>query len=275
MASDGPSNAPVPAALREMSSSPADRSGAVLVVEDDAGVREHSADILRELGYPVLEASDGAQALGILEAHPDIVLLFTDVGLPGGMNGRQLADEAQRRRPDLKVLYTTGYARNAIVHDGRLDPGVLLITKPFTYAELAASVDEALQPRRASLLLIEDEALIRLSTAADLGDFGFEVFEAATAAEARGVLARNGHRPTAIIVDLGLPDSAGDEIVVELRSGWPNLPVIVSSGANMDAMRPALAEDPLVRFLQKPYTLKMLVGALKELGIDPKAKGSA
>ena len=73
-------------------------------------------------------------------------LLFTDVGLPG-MNGRQLADEARKRRPDLKVLFTTAYARNAIVHHGRLDAGVRMIGKPFTYADLAAKVREALDSR--------------------------------------------------------------------------------------------------------------------------------
>ena len=75
-------------------------------------------------------------------------MLFTDIGLPGGMNGRQLADEARRRRQDLKVLFTTGYARNAIVHDGRLDPGVELITKPFSQAALASKLRDILDARR-------------------------------------------------------------------------------------------------------------------------------
>ena len=97
-----------------------------------------------ELGYDVIDAPDGSSGLRLLDAHRDIKLLFTDVGLPGGMNGRQLADEAQRRRPGLKVLFTTGYARNAIVHHGRLDPGVDLIPKPFTYAALAAKVRRVL-----------------------------------------------------------------------------------------------------------------------------------
>ncbi|HEY3564161.1 MAG TPA: hybrid sensor histidine kinase/response regulator, partial [Casimicrobiaceae bacterium] len=79
-------------------------------------------------------------ALRTLEAQPGVRLLFTDVGLPGGLNGRQLADEARRRYPQLLVLFTTGYARNAIVHQGRLDPGVELITKPFTFAALATKV---------------------------------------------------------------------------------------------------------------------------------------
>jgi CheY-like chemotaxis protein len=103
-------------------------------------VRAHAVAILRELGYSVLEAADGRSALLILESEPGVRLLFTDIGLPEGLNGRQLADEAHRRRPELQVLYTTAYARNAIVHQGRLDPGVELITKPFTYATLASKV---------------------------------------------------------------------------------------------------------------------------------------
>jgi signal transduction histidine kinase/DNA-binding response OmpR family regulator len=109
----------------------------ILVVEDDPHVRAYSIDMLTELGYRTLDAENGAAALALLEAHPEIRLLFTDVGLPGGMNGRQLADEAQRRRPELKVLYTTGYARNAIIHHGRLDPGLDLIVKPYTFPALA------------------------------------------------------------------------------------------------------------------------------------------
>jgi CheY-like chemotaxis protein len=105
---------------------------------------------LSELGYSVLEAVDGASALRALEAHPDVRLLFTDVGLPGGLNGRQLADEARKRYPDLLVLYTTAYARNAIVHQGRLDPGVELITKPFTFAALATKVNAVFEGREGS-----------------------------------------------------------------------------------------------------------------------------
>jgi PAS domain S-box-containing protein len=112
----------------------------ILVVEDYRELRDFSTGVLRELGYEVLEASSGRAALELLERGRDIDLLFTDVVLPDGMSGRQLADEALRRRPDLKVLFTTGYTRNAIVHNGTLDPGVNLISKPFTYQELAAKV---------------------------------------------------------------------------------------------------------------------------------------
>jgi CheY-like chemotaxis protein len=116
----------------------------ILVVEDETDVRAHTTGILRELGYTVREAANGAAALEVLERHPDVGLLFTDVGLPGGMNGRQLAEAAKRARPMLKVLFTTGYARDAIIHDGRLDPGVVLMTKPFSFAALAARLREML-----------------------------------------------------------------------------------------------------------------------------------
>jgi CheY-like chemotaxis protein len=112
----------------------------ILVVEDDADVRSSVVEILGELGYRVIEARDGLSALRQLDAYPETRLLLTDVGLPGGMNGRQLADEALRRKTGLNVVFASGYARNAIVHRGRLDPSVELIMKPFTYAELAANV---------------------------------------------------------------------------------------------------------------------------------------
>jgi CheY-like chemotaxis protein len=119
----------------------------VLLVEDDPGVRENSAMMLQELGYRVVGAATGAEGLDVLESTPNVALLFTDVGLPGGMNGRQLADEVLRRRPGLPILFTTGYARNAIVHDGRLDPGVHLVTKPFSYQELASALKTLLEAR--------------------------------------------------------------------------------------------------------------------------------
>ena len=112
----------------------------ILIVEDDSDVRSFTTKLAEDLGYRVISAADGASALRLLDSHADIKLLFTDVGLPRGMNGRQLADEAMRRRPRLRVLFTTGYARNAIVHHGRLDPGVEVVFKPFTRNELATKI---------------------------------------------------------------------------------------------------------------------------------------
>jgi PAS domain S-box-containing protein len=116
-----------------------DSDETVLVVEDEPSVRQLSVSLFQELGYAVLEAPDGPTALDILARTARVDLLFTDVGLPK-MNGRELAEAARVQRPDLKVLFTTGYARNAIVHHGRLDRGVDLLGKPFTFAQLAEKV---------------------------------------------------------------------------------------------------------------------------------------
>jgi CheY-like chemotaxis protein len=119
------------------------RDEIVLVVEDNDEVRGYSTMVLGELGYGVLEAENAEAALKIVRRDGRIDLLFTDVVLPG-KTGRALADEAQAIRPGLKVLFTTGYSRNAIVHQGRLDPGVQLITKPFTFEQLAARIRDVL-----------------------------------------------------------------------------------------------------------------------------------
>jgi CheY-like chemotaxis protein len=117
----------------------------ILVVEDDPSVRSLSVDMLQRLGYQVLQASDGPTALEVLRTRPDVTLLFTDVGLPAPYNGRELSEAARQISPALKVLYTTGYAGNAIVHHGRLDPGVDLIVKPFSFNALAAKVRAVLE----------------------------------------------------------------------------------------------------------------------------------
>ncbi|HKS63469.1 MAG TPA: ATP-binding protein [Xanthobacteraceae bacterium] len=118
-----------------------DGSVSILVVEDEDAVRRYSTDALRDLGYRVLEADGARQALDIIDAEPDIAILFTDVVMPD-MNGRRLVEAALARRPALKVLFTTGYTRNAIVHNGMLDPGVVLLSKPFTLEELARKMAE-------------------------------------------------------------------------------------------------------------------------------------
>lgn len=119
-------------------------SETVLLVEDDQMVREHTRTQLRSHGYKVLHAADGWEALEQLKERSDIDLLLTDVVMPRGLNGAELARKAQKLCPGLKVLFTSGYAENAIVHRGRLDPGVLLLHKPYRRKELAAKVRQAL-----------------------------------------------------------------------------------------------------------------------------------
>jgi CheY-like chemotaxis protein len=115
----------------------------VLVVEDDDKVREVTVQLLRELNYATIDAGSAHTALRLLDGHPDVKVLLTDVVMPD-MNGRRLAEEALKRRPDLRVLYTTGYTRNAIVHNGVLDPDVQLLVKPFMIESLAQKLDEIL-----------------------------------------------------------------------------------------------------------------------------------
>ncbi|MGJ5150299.1 MULTISPECIES: ATP-binding protein [unclassified Bradyrhizobium] len=117
----------------------------ILIVEDDALVRDYVVAQVRRLGYRTLSASNAADGLTIIDSQERIDLLFTDVIIPGGMNGRQLAIEAEKRRPGLKVLYTSGYTENAIVHHGRLDADVLLLAKPYVSADLARMIRTALE----------------------------------------------------------------------------------------------------------------------------------
>ena len=116
----------------------------ILLVEDNEGVRTYAKSVLEDLGYWVLEAADAHEALRLVAKNPQISLLFTDVVLPGSDNGRALADKLRSRYPELPVLYTTGYTRNAIVHQGRLDAGVQLLNKPYTQQDLARKIREML-----------------------------------------------------------------------------------------------------------------------------------
>jgi len=114
----------------------------VLVVDDEAAVRVLVTEVLGDLGYAPLEAEDGASGLRILNSDARVDLLVTDVGLPGGMNGRQMADAARVQRPGLKVLFITGYAENAVLSHGHLEPGMHVLTKPFSLDELAGRIRE-------------------------------------------------------------------------------------------------------------------------------------
>ena len=116
----------------------------ILVVEDDRLVKDYVLTQLHSLGYVTLDAANAAEALAIVEAGSEFDLLFTDVIMPGAMNGRQLADELQKRKPGLKVLFTSGYTENAIIHHGRLDSGVLLLAKPYRKSDLAIMIRKAL-----------------------------------------------------------------------------------------------------------------------------------
>ena len=117
----------------------------VLVIDDEATVRMLVVEVLEDAGYTAIEADDGPSGLRILQSNAQIDMLITDVGLPGGLNGRQVADAARESRPDLKVLFITGFAENAAVGNGHLAPGMAVVTKPFVMTELGNKIAEMLE----------------------------------------------------------------------------------------------------------------------------------
>jgi PAS domain S-box-containing protein len=251
----------------------------VLVVEDDADVRQHSINILRELGYAVLAAADARAALAILEQYPDIALLFTDIGLPGGMSGIQLAQvAAQRRRARgeyaVKVLFTSAYARDAII-EGRLDADMQLISKPFTYVCLGAKVRETIDKPTGDagkaarrILIVEDEVLVRMFAVDSLEDEGFQVDQAETGAQALALLDKFKDEISAVVIDLGLPDRPGDQIATEMRQLRQDLPILIASGRSEKELRERFSLDGRVGVMVKPFTGPMLIAALEKIGIS-------
>ncbi|MEO9191832.1 MAG: response regulator, partial [Acetobacteraceae bacterium] len=112
----------------------------ILIVDDEPTVRMLVTEILEELGYAAIEAADGVSGLKVLQSDVRIDLLITDVGLPGGVNGRQMADAARQTRPALKVLFITGYAENAAIGNGQLEPSMHVLSKPFAMDKLASRI---------------------------------------------------------------------------------------------------------------------------------------
>jgi PAS domain S-box-containing protein len=205
------------------------RSEVILVVEDDDMVRASAVGMLRDLGYACMHASDGASALQILKAGTKIDLLFTDVIMPGAVKARELAAEAERLRPGLPVLFTSGFTDDAIVHQGRLDPGVQLISKPYARDDLARRILALLKDRRPVVLVVEDEPLVRLAAVDMIDALGFRPIEAADAQAALAQL-RSGQRVDILFTDVGLPGMRGPELAQEATKLRPNLRVIFASG---------------------------------------------
>jgi PAS domain S-box-containing protein len=245
------------------------RTETVLVVEDDEDVRTYSTESLRELGYSVLAAPHARAALQVLDAHPEISVIFTDIGLPGGISGRQLAEQARKRLPMVKILFTTGYARNAIVHEGRLDPGVELLTKPFSQAALGAKLRDIIDARStpARVLVVEDDALIQMLAQEYLEECAIKVDLAASAAEALNKLRLIAGGVDAMVIDMGLPDGKGDRLVKEVRSMYPSLPIVIASGQGEGEVRELFKGMISVAIVNKPYTADELKAAIRTIGI--------
>jgi PAS domain S-box-containing protein len=240
----------------------------ILVVEDDDEVREVAVSMLTELGYRVVKARDAASALVVVESGIPIDLIFTDVMMPGSLRSPDFARKAKERLPSVAVLFTSGYTQNAIVHGGRLDPGVELLAKPYTREALARKIRHVLsnQSQRravqgsqhfatgkilmdATVLLVEDDDLIRLTTTAMLSDIGCKVREAGTAQEALKIL---DEQPVDILLtDVGLPGVSGLQLARDVHARRPNLCLVLATG---DSGVKSEAAQLGATLIVKPYT---------------------
>ena len=259
----------------------------VLVVEDDDQVRTTVVDMLTELGYRVLKANDASSALVIIESGIPVDLLFTDVVMPGPLRSPELARKARERMPNLAVLFTSGYTENSIVHGGRLDPGVELLSKPYTREALARKVRHVLSnerqrgvgvaaaanvvakrqaaplmptiepQRRLSILFVDDDALIRITTTELLRDLGHVVHDAASGQAALSVL--HTAPVDVLITDVGLPDISGETLAEQARALNAQLKVVFATGADH------VTTLPDCWLLRKPYDMVALEEVLRQV----------
>ncbi|RKR37185.1 GAF sensor hybrid histidine kinase [Paraburkholderia sp. BL17N1] len=266
----------------------------ILAVEDDEEVRTTVVEMLSDLGYRVLKAKDAQSALAIVESGVPIDMLFTDVVMPGPLRSTELARKARERLPSIAVLFTSGYTDNAIVHSGRLDEGIELLSKPYTHEALARKVRYVLQaqnPRaveiaeaeqhlleidppmmpdsadsfvtqtRLRILLVEDDELIRVSTAELLRTFDFDILEAEGEPDARQILSE--HTISVMLTDVGLAGKSGIDLALDVCRERPDLRVIFLTGYDLVLTPAQRAVLPHAILLRKPYDLLDLIDALK------------
>jgi len=218
----------------------------ILVVEDDLAVQATVVEMLRSLGYKVMKADHAAAALAILGSGVPIDLLFTDVVMPGELRSPELARQARLLHPGIAVLFTSGYTQNAIVHDGKLDAGVQLLSKPYARDQLARKLRQMLstEPARAPrtepaaplesvgatrrVLFIDDDPDLLATTCALLEMLNQRVDGTANAADALALLERNHY--DVLITDYELPDMNGIELARRARQGRPELKIVVATG---------------------------------------------
>ena len=268
-------------------------SETVLVVEDDDEVRETAVNLLTDLGYRVLKAREALGALSVIESGVPIDLLFTDVVMPGPLRSPDLARKAKERLPGLAVLFTSGYTENAIVHGGRLDLGVDLLSKPYTREALARKIRHVLanqaqqrvlvettssavmplpvaaKPRGGTVLLVEDEEFIRETLAELLGGAGHVVLQAFDAPTALAALA--AHPVDVLVADVGLPQVSGIELAREALARQPGLALIFATG---DPGGPARAGLAPAAVLLKPFAPEDLERAVEAALKDLRARAA-
>ncbi|RKG98819.1 response regulator [Corallococcus sp. CA053C] len=260
----------------------------ILVVEDDPAVRGTVVEVLTELGYRVLKASDGQSALAVIQSGLPVDLLFTDVVMPGPVRSPELARQAQALLPDLEVLFTSGYTENAIVHGGRLDPGVSLLSKPYRREDLARKIRamlrqreqriaaKAVKPSAATpprvteaelngplrILLVEDDPDIRESASELLTDMGHGVRAVESGEAARTAL---GEAPFDVLfTDVTLPGISGVMLAREAVKQYPSLRIIIASGDSRAVSTEGGRELERVVLLPKPYDLNQIERALSQ-----------
>ena len=266
---------PVESQRAHQSANAAGGSERILAVEDDPALRATVVQMLEGLGYQVVEAGDAASALAIIENGESFDLLFTDVVMPGPLRSTELVDRARALLPGMGVLYTSGYAENAIVHGGRLDPGVTLLSKPYRREQLATKVRQILDRRPAPaaaasapaaarepapqrLLLVEDNADLLDLTLMMLEELGHEATGVPTAEEALALLEKEAY--AMLLTDITLPKMSGIELVALVRSRYPQMPVAIASGYG----RSPELDGQDVSYLKKPYQLSDLQQIIRQ-----------
>src|ERR1700675_2381156 len=253
----------------------------ILVVEDDLKVQATVVDTLTHLGYTVLRANDAHSALSVVQSGVHLDLLFTDVVMPGPLRSADLAQQAVKILPDLKVLFTSGYTQNAIVHGGRLDPGVELLSKPYSREQLAQKIRHmlglqgresppepgTLSPQQTKvpaqaqvyrLLVVEDDSDSREAVCELLTTLGHVVTQAGSAEEAIEALGREPF--DVVLTDITLPGMSGTELASRIAQVRAGTGIVFASGAESPVIEPA---EYVYASLLKPYTIDQLLQALE------------
>lgn len=256
------------------------------MAEDDPAVRESTVDMLSELGYRVLKAVDGQSALNVLESGVPVDLLFSDVVMPGPVTAPELAREARRAQPDIAVLFTSGYTQNAIIHHGRVDPGVELLSKPYRREQLAIKIRHVLRNReqriaartakavikpnkstpaeaaRLSILLVEDDKEILGLLSMIMEDLGHEILPCTSAEEA--VEAFENGAFNVLFTDVGLPGMSGIDLARYVVGRHPTMRVVLASGYGKHHGADDL-KDANMLVLTKPFDVEQVERAIQDL----------
>ncbi|HWT70759.1 MAG TPA: response regulator [Oxalicibacterium sp.] len=234
----------------------------VLVVEDDVEVQNTVVEMLATLGYKVLKADNAENALAVLKSGMQCDLLFTDVVMPGPLKSTELARQAKELFPDIEVLFTSGYTQNAIIHGGRLDPGVHLLSKPYTRETLAQKVRQVLEAakRRTQrrILVVEDNADSLHMCCEMLELLGHRPRGVGSAEEAMKVLSAETF--DMLLTDVSLPGKSGIELAKLAKQQYPAMRIVFSSGY-ADVGEEGKGLD--ARLLPKPYDMDAMKKALK------------